>query len=508
MTAESMDSSDLKVPFGRRGDELVGPGDVAETGLACGCLCPGCGAALLIRQGGKRRHFSHFNAPGSPLCVERAIHAAGIQVLLEARRLTVPAHVIHVEKIAVSGRPVVRACELQAQEMIVFEACNDEVTLSGADAGTIRVDVVGYYGEKALLIEIRFTHAVDADKLAKVAQHDHAMIEIDVSDLRFDGKLASLQQRILDDLDNKLWLYHPASASTVQRLSEQVDADVRILNEEYESDRARWRRTEAERAAKENLLRRVRQRRADAAEAARHAALVEKVTAYRNKPVHEKEGAILRRLGVTGPWPEHLSVHHPKNRAFPGPYRLWQAAVFHKFIFQRSLSQIIGSHQVAEWVKQWFGDSSSEGPACYNAVTAYLEYLVRLGFLHYRDVRYGHASFFIGSNKLDPPKPSEEACRPSRFTPPAPYVVPHDPRPLELRWKADWPDYTKLRSAITKRRDRSNVAELELLYVLFARREDLPSPTEFAEWVEHDFPAIQVLVFLRSFGFTEEVRVG
>lgn len=503
-----MGNSDMKVPFGHRGNELVGPGDVAENGLACGCVCPGCGATLLTRQGSRRRHFAHYNSPGSPLCVERAIHTAAIHVLLKARRLAVPALVVHVENTAASGIPVVRSSELQAQEIIFFNACEDEVTFSSTGAGTIRIDVVGYYGAKTLLIEIRFTHAVDADKLAKVVQHGHAMIEIDVSSLRFDDKLASLKKCVLDDLENKQWLYHPASASTVQRLTEQVDTEITARDQEYAQKRVEWDRAQAERAAKAALSRQLKQKQIDEAEAKKEAALTARVKAYRNKPVQEKEVDILRWLGVDGPWPEHMRVDHPKNRAFPAPFRLWQAALFHQFIFQKSPRHKIESRRVADWVKQWFGDSSSGGYTCYNGVTAYLEYLSTRGCLDYLDRRYGHASFAIVSNKLHPPLLSQKARRSSSFDLPSPHVIERDLRPFELRWKANWPGYTQVRTAITKRRDCSNAEELRLLYVLFQCRQDLPLPAEFAEMVQHDFLSIQVLVFMRGFGFTEEVRGG
>lgn len=505
MLTPTIDSSDLKVPFGRRGDELFGPGDVAETGLACGCVCPGCGAKLLARQGSKRRHFAHYNAPGSILCVERAIHGAAIQVLLKANRLAVPALVVYAEKTADSGIAVLRSFEMHRQETIVFDACEDEVTFSSADTGTIRTDVVGYYGQKKLLIEIRFTHPVDAEKLAKVERNGHAMIEIDVSSLRFDGKLASLERCVLDDLENKQWLYYPGSASTVQRLTEQVDAEIGTLNEEYEKDLAKWRQADAARAAEVEQQRREKRRQSEEAEAEKQAAIMARVAAYRNKPIHEKEEAILLRLRVNGDWPEHLCVEDPDNRAFSAPFRLWQAALFHQFIFEKPLRQTIDSFEVAQWVKQWFGDASSGGYGCFNAVTAYLHYLTARGSLRYHDYRRAYPSFVVINNKLNPPIPSHEVSRLSSFVHVSHNSDHRDRGPAEVRWKENWPGYTQARSGITKRQDRPNADALTLLHVLFQCRQDLPPPEEFAEMIGHEVPSIQVLVFLKVLGFTEEV---
>lgn len=350
--------NDLRVPFGRRGEQLVGPADVTETGLACNCACPGCGARLMTRQGSKRRHFAHYNAPGSIRCVQQSIHAAAIQVLLTAKRLTVPPMVLHVEAYSKSLKWVGRSRQLSPHETVHFDSCAHEVTFSNPEFGTIRPDIVGYYGESRLLIEICFTHAVDAEKLAKVERYGDAMIEIDVSDMSFDGGMASLEKHVLDEVDNKQWLFYPGSAAIMRGLSEQVSEEVRLLDERYDRAQAQSLRKAALLAAQAEQVR----LQAERAQLQKLAVAQAKVEAYRRRPMHEKEEAIRRRLLIHGIWPHYLRKKLPDNGAINAPFRLWQAAVFHRFVFNKPVGQTtVDSLEVAKWVDVWFGRAPSSG---------------------------------------------------------------------------------------------------------------------------------------------------
>jgi len=50
---------------------------------------------------------------------------------------------------------------LGVPRMVRFDTCDIEVTL-----GAVRVDVVGYRGERTMAVEIFVTHCVDEDKVA------------------------------------------------------------------------------------------------------------------------------------------------------------------------------------------------------------------------------------------------------------------------------------------------------------------------------------------------------
>lgn len=139
---------DLKVPFGKQNDRLVSPNDDLPIGLDCQCSCPGCGAALVLRRGRKRRHFAHYSSPATENCVSQAIHSAAIQVLLEAKHVMIPAHWVQVRKYADNGKLVERYLELSPKRRVRFDECRAEVTISHPEMGIVRPDVVGYRGDR------------------------------------------------------------------------------------------------------------------------------------------------------------------------------------------------------------------------------------------------------------------------------------------------------------------------------------------------------------------------
>jgi hypothetical protein len=196
-TDNALKPNGLRVPFGRRDGKLVAPFDVVETGLSCDCTCPGCVAQLMVRQGKKRRQFAHHDARGSERCVELSIHAAAMQVLLHARWLQVPAMAVTVKRYSRSGEAVVVPRELFPEKVVRFDACLPEVTITSPEWGTMRPDVVGYRNDKELLLEVCYTHAVDAEKLAKVRSYRRPTIEIYVGDISVEGGLHALEQQLL-----------------------------------------------------------------------------------------------------------------------------------------------------------------------------------------------------------------------------------------------------------------------------------------------------------------------
>ena len=399
-----------------------------------------------------------------------------------------------------------RSQELRTQGTMHFKACAPEVTFSNPESGTIRPDVVGYYGENQLLIEICFTHAVDAEKLAKVERYGHPLIEIDVGDLNLEGGMAALEERVLDAVAYKRWLFYPGEAAAARNLGEQVSEEIGWLDEQYdrEKDRARMRakfRAEQEQAVRLH------------AEKTRLLLLAEvqaKKDAYRRKPVQEKEAAIRRRLAMQGAWPNYLRREHPDNDAIDAPCRLWQAAAFHRFVFNNSFGTgAFDSGEVTGWVVEWFGRTSATALDPSRAVLAFLNYLKGCGFLHSSTSRDGLRKYVILHRELTPPE------RKSNSNPTIPTQIPAQPLPgrgdtkwsvptsNEFAWLQAWPEYDKVYSDVTKWLSMSRQDELTLLYVLYECRRDLPSPADFALIMHDEVPLANVLPFLRCHGFIE-----
>src|ERR1019366_6536700 len=80
-----------KIPFGLRDGRLLQPDEVSR-GLACNCVCPGCGSRLVAHHGEKKvKHFVHYVTADCINGYESAIHKAAKQVLLQSKQILVPA---------------------------------------------------------------------------------------------------------------------------------------------------------------------------------------------------------------------------------------------------------------------------------------------------------------------------------------------------------------------------------------------------------------------------------
>lgn len=387
-----------------------------------------------------------------------------------------------------------------------FEACAPEVTFSNPEFGTIRPDVVGYYGENQVLIEICFTHAVDAEKLAKVERYGHPLIEIDVGDVNLEGGMAALEERVLNLVAYKRWLFYPGEAAAARSLAEQVSEEIGWLDEKYDQEMNQARMRAKFRAKQEQAVR----LHAEKARLLRLAEVQAKSEAYRRKSAQEKEAAIRRRLAIQGAWPHYLRREHPDNDAIDAPCRLWQAAAFHRFVFNNSAGTgSFDSGEVTSWVIEWFGRTSATTLDPSRAVLAFLNYLKGCGFLHSVGSRDGYRKYVILHRALTPPE------RKSVNNPPTPTQNVAQPLPgrednklsgpsnSEFVWRLVWPDYETVYSDVTKWLSMSRQDELTLLYVLYECRNSLPSPADFALMIRDEVPLANVLPFLRCHGFIE-----
>lgn len=358
----------LKVPFGQRAGRLVAPTDDLPAGLECQCTCPGCGAKLILRQGRKRPHFAHHNAPATDNCVSQAIHSAAIQVLLEAKRILIPYHGISVKKYAANGTRVERHLDLCLERMVRFDECRAEVTVSHPQFGTVRPDVIGYRGGKQLFVEMWYTHQVDEEKKAKLAGIGVPAIEIWLQDLDLEEGFAAIEKRVLDER-YRHWLFFPGEDKALRRLEAEVDEEVRRLDG-IEERKRRLARLKAE--ARAAGAKRLQQER-DA-----------KFLPFRQKANAEKEQILREKLGIRDCWPDHLRLEHRDNAAIQAPHHIWQAAVFHKFIFGKQPNVTsLEITPVTVWVENWFGKTDDITHQPIEAVKNLLFNLDRYGFLLY-----------------------------------------------------------------------------------------------------------------------------
>ncbi|NGO51055.1 hypothetical protein [Allomesorhizobium camelthorni] len=175
-----------------------------SSGLACRCVCPGCGRRMVAHRGQKRRHFQHAvegvdcQSPG-----ETALHKFAKAVLAKALWIRLSA------LDATDGR---NSLEVVREQEFHFESAMLEQRV-----GEVVPDVVCQKGDRILHVEFMVTHECGPDKLAKLRVMDIGAIEIDLSGYR-DQPLESLEQAILSDAPRS-WLHNPRTASAHARLA-------------------------------------------------------------------------------------------------------------------------------------------------------------------------------------------------------------------------------------------------------------------------------------------------
>lgn len=492
---ERKNSNGLKVPFGSKAARLYAPGDIAESGLACGCTCPGCGTQLVIRQGTKRRHFAHYRCPASQSCVESAIHKAAIQVLLEAKQLRVPEKKM-VASITTKDGFFHSGEQIQADaRSIRFENVAAEVNMAIDEIGLVRPDVVGYRNGRQLLVEMCFRHAVDDEKREKLRQLGFPVIEINLSDLDAEAGFDAVRLRVIDDLVNKEWLVYPGDEVAQQALRE------RLVHEGEEID-AKNRREKAAVMQLHQESERKRQEYERRTQAGHRE--------FRNLASAEKEEKLRRELGISNVWPRYLRLRNTENQAIDALPHLWQASVFQQFVYGRKRYDFTFELvQALNWVKCRFDMGDDGKKDAHEAVRKFLAYLGGCGFIELHHNPYAASFYKVLHNRLEPPErqnhqPSRSQRQNSSLqhaNHPAyqPAVSTHRNAAIgsDWQWLPDWPSKEEAMRVATKWICRSQPHYVAIVNRLYGSEIRPTEPRNFAEEMAvNGMPAREILTFL------------
>lgn len=353
--------TDLGTPFGLREGRIVAPGEV-QSGAACGCVCPGCGGSLVAKKGSiKRWHFSHLDREPRDSCGESAIHAAAKQVLMEHGELMVPMLTIDISGKAIDGRELYEHEVLSPVRRIRFERTVPEETI-----GDIRPDVVGYRGERRLLIEMYFRHRVDPKKRQKLVGLGIPAIEIDLSDLDVGTGFAAIKERVVTGKDAKEWLVYPRHLEHLAYLEDKLRARIDAVNDDCR------RQTERRKAEREKLV---------ALTKAAQVTTTDFDIAFSRWKPEEQEACLREQLRLSNEIPAFLSRPSYPDAVIRVPSFLFQASIFERFIFGKALGTELTVQPIYGCLRQRFNLSLHEGDAHRLGITLYLEYLVRARFL-------------------------------------------------------------------------------------------------------------------------------
>lgn len=241
MMSQSASGARQKIPFGLKDGRLHYVLDVPGKS-ACGCVCPGCGAALVAVNGPDRQVVEHFRHKAAVECVgalETALHRAAKQVLLDELRTALPAVKETLSVTTSDGAVLTEAVSLPSV-VVVASSGREEVGLEGC-----RPDVVFEVDGHQLNIEVRVTHAVDAEKQARVEASGIATLEIDLSrvDLGEIRNMPTFVTLVCEAVPRRQWIYSPrlerARARARTRLEERRGAHEAELARQREEEDAR-----------------------------------------------------------------------------------------------------------------------------------------------------------------------------------------------------------------------------------------------------------------------------
>ena len=261
-------ATSLKLPYGLRGGQLLHISQV-ETGLACGCTCPSCGAALVARNAAKNvkvAHFAHCQALECTTGLQTAIHLAAKDIIARHKQLCLPGVAGNIsltpafwDSFSFDAQPYSNdlfssrgftgtefiASDYEVDSRYRFPArlvALDEVVLEKR-TGSIIPDIVVRIGAKWLLVEVAVTHFVDAEKRAKIRALELPAIEIDLSKIRRDISLPELEELIINGERQKQWLNNPELRKVVSQRRQHYfalcQAEIERLHAEQLRDDAR-----------------------------------------------------------------------------------------------------------------------------------------------------------------------------------------------------------------------------------------------------------------------------
>lgn len=172
-----------------------------ERGLACHCFCFECSEPVVARKGDKNEHhFAHSsNKESCHINPESILHKFAKQVIMEAKTVVLP--------------PLPNTDEVTARKWQFTSLVEEQAV------GSIRPDIVASIGDEMLFIEVAVTSFVSKEKLDFIKHLNIKAVEIDLRELLNQGlDIPSEEARlfILDQVDNKKWLYPEAKEIKVQ----------------------------------------------------------------------------------------------------------------------------------------------------------------------------------------------------------------------------------------------------------------------------------------------------
>jgi hypothetical protein len=185
----------VKNSYGLKEGRFVHVSEV-DSGLACGCVCPISGNALVAKtkELKKVKHFA-LAAGGDGVSLESFFHRLAKQVLEDDGKITLPASTLY---------------HYNSVDFVVAKESQYDVTEVLTEkriTGTKFVaDNIVSIGGKQIVIEWHFSHSCEIEKIQALRKLQIPCVEIDIGELDPAMPLGKLAEWILHDAPRK-WIY-------------------------------------------------------------------------------------------------------------------------------------------------------------------------------------------------------------------------------------------------------------------------------------------------------------
>lgn len=240
--------AEVQLTFGKDSEGRLRHILEVRNGLSCACTCPGCGAALVAKNGGSNvhPHFAHASGQACHGGHESELHLLAKEILQDKKAIMLPPY----GKIYRGGMQTFKEMKAEVRTTLQPKQTQDTYqdttdrkgtyqdttdrkdtyqgpSPSPSRQGHLQPDLIGtQINPKTgmpsdLWIEIRVTHEIGPEKYEKIKEMGIACIEIDLS-LYKDQEVTrdQLCEYLLNSTEGRTWINNP----TLERKRQEQQA--------------------------------------------------------------------------------------------------------------------------------------------------------------------------------------------------------------------------------------------------------------------------------------------
>ena len=344
----------VQLEYGLRDDKVISVYELTslEKGKACNCICPACRKQLVAKLGPHNQwHFAHVGAECNLVAAQQtALHMLAKELIEDSKKLLFPGISINkddycndIEDIRVQAK-IPPSIEYRKASVVNCDSVSLEKKIS-----SIVPDIMVTAKGRKCLIEVAVTHFVDEEKEQKIKEIGLPLFEIDLSNLyNSEFSREELAEEVLFNPSNRTWIFNPRydewAKEQYSKIIQLAEKEIK-RQDEKESVRAKKKQQRRENGEKriQDIFKLENYKKTVAAleneeEAAKHL-----------KQLHMKTD--IDKL------PFFLNIPITGEMVFPCDRRIWQSALFYKFVFNRKSEDenkpTVHIKRVLKWIEKY-----------------------------------------------------------------------------------------------------------------------------------------------------------